>query len=185
VVKEILVALTLLDCSYICISTRGAGKVKRLLGTHTSKLMASSPVPVICVPSTYRTAKIKRVCYASDLSSYEREIKKVFFFCGPFGARIELLHITRPISELQDSHHLAQSIMENTGQEITVHLVKRNIANSLHQDIGLAIENLRPSMAIFFNHTSHSFLDQLFHPSAAQYESFVAKIPILSFRKID
>src|SRR5690242_1387580 len=37
--------------SFICTTTRGVGKFKRLFGTTTAKLIKQSPVPIIVVPT--------------------------------------------------------------------------------------------------------------------------------------
>ncbi|MBL0340770.1 MAG: universal stress protein [Bacteroidetes bacterium] len=73
--------------SYICISTRGAGKLKKIFGTNTSSLINQSHTPVISVPPHYRTTKIKSILYASDLVSLENELKKVVAFAKPLSAK--------------------------------------------------------------------------------------------------
>jgi nucleotide-binding universal stress UspA family protein len=55
-------------CSYICISTRGAGTFAKIFGTHTGKLITSSAIPVLCIPSSYHLKELKHILYASDMT---------------------------------------------------------------------------------------------------------------------
>lgn len=68
---------------YICISTRGAGKFKKIFGTNTGNLITKSEVPVLAVPQNYKVADVKSVLYATDLRNYTAEIKKVVAFAQP------------------------------------------------------------------------------------------------------
>lgn len=43
--------------NYICISSRGGGLLKKLLGSTTSTLIELSPIPVIVVPKNFRIKK--------------------------------------------------------------------------------------------------------------------------------
>lgn len=43
--------------NYICISSRGGGILKKLLGSTTSALIELSPIPVIVVPKNFRIKK--------------------------------------------------------------------------------------------------------------------------------
>jgi hypothetical protein len=54
--------------SFICISTRGSGKLKKYL-VNTSNLITHSLVPV--VPFNYRRSEINKIIYASDLVNIE------------------------------------------------------------------------------------------------------------------
>src|SRR5436189_155716 len=62
--------------SYICISTRGAGKIKKIFGTNTSNLINHSDVPVIAVPRSWQPNNITSFLYASDLTPIGKEIKQ-------------------------------------------------------------------------------------------------------------
>ena len=69
--------------NFICISTRGAGGMKKFLGTNTSELINTSLVPVIAVPYDYKPKAIKRIMYASDLANADMELKEVAKFVKP------------------------------------------------------------------------------------------------------
>src|SRR5690606_4418064 len=71
---------TKMKADYICMSTRGAGGLKKLLGTNASILLTTSPVPVFVVPRTWRRSTIKKIFYSSDFNDLGRELKKVKSF---------------------------------------------------------------------------------------------------------
>ncbi|MBK7940260.1 MAG: universal stress protein [Lewinellaceae bacterium] len=48
--------------STICISTRGAGGLGKIIGTYTSSVMHHSPVPVLAKADSWRTRNIKKYC---------------------------------------------------------------------------------------------------------------------------
>jgi nucleotide-binding universal stress UspA family protein len=182
-VTAIIESCTENDCQYICISTHGAGKMKRIIGTHTSKLIARSLTPVISIPSLYRIRKIKDICYASDMMNYKKELKTTLQFSAPIGARLTLLHIVSPSLTLASENKLQTELKEIAGEDISLKLLPRDIVHTLHHDLDIEIKKINPSMVVFFNHQQHSIIDQLFYATTAQSQSFTTKIPILSFRK--
>jgi len=78
---------------FICISTKGAGGIKRLYGTNTGNVITKSPVPVLAIPAGYKSKPIKRILYAADLDHYTPELTKVSAFAKPLKAQVEILHI--------------------------------------------------------------------------------------------
>ncbi|RZK63990.1 MAG: universal stress protein [Pedobacter sp.] len=77
--------------SYICISAKGSGKSENKFGSISSKLIVKAPIPVICIPSTYRVRPIEEVCYATDLYNYQKEIQKVVDFARPLLSAVKML----------------------------------------------------------------------------------------------
>src|SRR5690606_33633484 len=53
VYSTVIEAAQRLNADLICTSTKGAGKVRRLLGTNASSLVLHSPVPLAVVPHDY------------------------------------------------------------------------------------------------------------------------------------
>ncbi|WP_449436901.1 universal stress protein [Pedobacter steynii] len=98
---------------YICISTRGAGTIKKIFGTHTSKLITHSKVPVICIPSNYRNRLCKRVLYATDMSDYEAELSRLIDFVKPFSAMLRMMHMVSSNEFVADRVLAEASIEKN------------------------------------------------------------------------
>jgi nucleotide-binding universal stress UspA family protein len=85
---------------YICISRKGIGMSSKFFGSSITKLINKSKVPVIAVPNNYKRTPIKKIMYASDLTNFDREIKRVTDFTGSLNVQVELLHYKVPIDYL-------------------------------------------------------------------------------------
>ena len=168
---------------YICISTRGAGKLKRIFGTNTSNLINFSEVPVIAVPYSYRTKKVASIMYASDLTNLESELKKVVEFAKPLKAKVELLHFSSP-SELSATSNTIESAVKSFSKyNVKLHIEKPKLIDSMVSNLESAIKKSKPSMMIMFIEQNRSFFERLFLPSKSAEYSFEAKVPLLVYSK--
>ncbi|MDZ4711915.1 MAG: universal stress protein [bacterium] len=170
--------------NYICISTRGAGKLKKMFGTNTSNLINQSDVPVIAVPSSYRSKKITNILYASDLTRLEKELKQVVDFAKPIKARVELLHFMSPLEIITDSKIIETAVKKFSKYDIKLHLENPNHIETLITNIESAIKKSKPSMVIMFTQQNRTFFEKLFQSSKSAEYSFNAKVPVLVFNKI-
>ncbi|OYY07603.1 MAG: hypothetical protein B7Y66_12415, partial [Sphingobacteriia bacterium 35-36-14] len=82
-------------CQFICIATNGAGVLRKLMGTHTSYLVNHSPVPVMAIPSKYKTKAIKKITYVSDFENLVTELNKVAKLNSLLKGQTEALHYAR------------------------------------------------------------------------------------------
>ena len=170
--------------SYICISTRGAGKFDRVFGTNTSNLISFSDVPVIAVPKFYTAKKITDIIYASDLNNLEVELVKVVDFAKPLEAEVELLHITSPIELETNSETIEAAVKTFSKYDIKLHVEKPNPSESLVSNLEAAIEKSNPSMMIMFTQQNRTFFEKLFLSSKTEEFSFNLKVPLLDFSKL-
>ncbi|MFA6086318.1 universal stress protein [Mucilaginibacter sp.] len=171
------------NCSYICISTRGAGAITKIFGTHTAKLISSSAVPVLCIPSGYHLKELKHILYASDMTDYENELKKVIDFAKPIHASVEMMHIAYPYEFAFEKELAEATLLKKTDYKVTILNPQRDITNALLQDIDHAVKISKPSLLVLFTHQSRSMFEKLFFPSNAEEYSFYGKIPLLTFNK--
>lgn len=170
-------------CNYICISTRGAGKLTRLLGTNTANLINFSPVPVIAVPHNYKTTTIKSVLYASDFVSLAKELKKVVSFAKPLHASVELLHFIAPLDTVANSEKITAALQKSLKYDIQLNIKSRDPIESLLSSIKTAIKSSKPSMLIMFTEQNRDLFQKIFNASKSAEYSFDAKIPLLVFNK--
>lgn len=171
------------NCDYICISTRGARTLAKLFGTHTAKLINSSTTPVLCIPSNYHLRDLKHILYASDMSDYENELKKVIDFARPLQASVDMVHIANPDEFTYDRELAEATLTEKMGYKVSVLTPERDITRTLLEDIDRAIRSVKPSLLVLFNHPSRSVFEKLLFPSNAEEYSFYGKIPLLTFNK--
>ena len=171
------------QADYIIISTRGAGKLKKLYGTNTSSLISKSPLPVICVPSTFRVKPIGKLLYASDMTDYEQELKQVVSFARPINATIEMLHVAYPFELILDKQLAEQSLKNKVGYDVNLHYTGHSNDAPLMELIEAAVKSSKTDLLVMFTNQERSFFERVFLSSSAQTYSFNAKVPLLSFRK--
>jgi Universal stress protein UspA and related nucleotide-binding proteins len=143
-----------IDC--ICISTRGAGSVKKLFGTNTGNLITKSPVPVLAIPQDYEGFNINTILYATDLKSYESELEQVTAFAEPFKATIDVVHFENDAG--------TQSFIKKMEEQVEIK---------------------KPDLVVMFTNQQRTLLQKLFQGSRAEELSFRSKIPLLVFNKKD
>jgi nucleotide-binding universal stress UspA family protein len=171
------------DFDYICISTRGAGKMRRIFGTHTGNLITHSEVPVMAVPREYRIRPIKRLLYAGDMVNYADEMQKVVNFAKPFKAETHLLHFTEGGEITPDEATTGKIFQQQFGYPFRVHFRPMDQLLSFSRNLDKQVSSLRPSVVVLFTNQHRSLLDYLANPSRAERVSFALRTPLLVFPK--
>lgn len=168
---------------YICISTRGAGKFKKIFGTNTGNLITKSEVPVLAVPQNYKVADVKSVLYATDLRNYTAEIKKVVDFAQPLITKIEVVHFAWPDEVTLDEKTIEAGLKKQFKYDLNLHFEKNDGSHSLIESLEKQIRTRKPSVVIMFTNQKRTFFQKLFLSSKAEELSFQAKVPLLVFNK--
>ncbi len=171
------------DIDYICIATRGAGKINRLFGTNTGNLITKSPVPVIAVPKGYRKKTVKHILYTTDLTDYSEELKKVEGFTRPFKATIEIIHLTWSGEVMPNKKTLEKRLAKNFPYGRKLKIEKMDFTRSLTKNLKDIICKSKPSLLVMFTDQHWTLIERVFFPSKAEQLSFTTKIPLLSFKK--
>ncbi|MET3113316.1 nucleotide-binding universal stress UspA family protein [Pedobacter sp. CG_S7] len=169
--------------TYICLSRKGDGKSNMLFGTNTSTLINKSKVPVIAVPQSYKSAKITKISYASDLSDIDNELKKVTSFTKNLDVKVELLHFKSPADELTDADQVERINKKLSAHHIDTHFENLDYEKTLIKNIDSVIKQTKPSMMIMFTQQKRTFFEKIFLSSISAEYSSVSKIPLLVFRK--
>jgi len=166
---------------FICMSTRGAGRLKRVFGTHTGNLIIHSKVPVLAIPSTYRSRSIRRMLYAGDMIDYDRELRQVVQFARPLKAGIDLLHFTEAGELALDKSITEKIFSEQFNYPFRIHYRQVNELLSFPANLGKQILAFRPSVVVMFTDQRRSILARIIGPSKAEKLSFDLKTPLLVF----
>lgn len=171
------------DIDFVCLSTRGAGRFKKIFGTHTGNLITKSEVPVIAVPKNYRRTPIKSILYATDFRHYEAELKKVLAFAGPLQVPVEVLHFSFPQETLPDEKTVQAAFKERFKFKygLKLHIKKDDLNLSLIENLRKQIRVLKPSLLVMFTNQNRSFFERLFLSSKAEELSFQTDVPLLVF----
>lgn len=168
---------------YICISTHGAGKLKRIWGTNTGNLITKSPVPVLAVPAAYRFTGIRRIMYAADFRNYGNELNRVVDFALPLKAQIEILHFTWPGETAAVEKMTVTALHKKYKYGLKMHYENNDAVHSLTENIQQQINTRKPSLVIMFTNQERTFFQKLFLSSKAEELSFKTKVPLLVFNK--
>ena len=168
---------------YICISTRGAGKIKKIFGTNTGNLITKSAIPVLAVPKNYKVADIKSVMYATDLRNYTEEVKKVVAFAQPLKTEVEVVHFTWPDEITLDEKKIEAAFKREFKYGLKLHFEENDGTRSIVENLEKQIKLKNPSVVIMFTNQQRTFFQKLFLPSKSENLSFDAKVPLLVFNK--
>jgi nucleotide-binding universal stress UspA family protein len=170
--------------SFICISTRGAGKLKKMFGTNTSTLIQKSTVPIIAVPYKHRVSKISNVLYATDLLNLDEELSRVVDFAKPLKAKVELLHFHYPAEMTDNEKVMNEAVKRFSKHSIKLHLKRFNLTESLLTNIEAAVKRSKPGIMVMFTEQNRSFFAKLFNSSLSAEYSFHSKVPLLVYNKV-
>ena len=169
---------------FICISTRGAGTIKKIFGSNTSNLINHSTVPIIAIPHNYKPNKITSILYASDLVNLEKEIKNVVDFAKPLKAKVELLYFSSPLETMIDSKIIPIAVAKLSKYNIKLNIKNTNYIETMVTNIEKAVKKTKPSMLIMFTEQNRSLFQKIFLSSKSVEYSFNSKTPLLLFNKV-
>ncbi|MEO6285371.1 MAG: universal stress protein [Dyadobacter sp.] len=168
---------------FICISTRGAGKLQRLLGTNTANLINNSDIPVIAVPYTYKSRKVTSILYASDLTNLDKELETVAAFATPIKAEVQLLHFTTFLQTHIDPEKIEQAAKKSDHLHLKLDIKFFEPAESLVSHIEAAILRTKPSMLVMFTEHHRNLFEKIFLSSKSAEYSYHPAVPLLVFGK--
>jgi nucleotide-binding universal stress UspA family protein len=172
-----------IKANYICISTRGAGALKKLIGTNASDILTTSPIPVIVVPKTYRVSPISHLLYSSDFNNLQGEINKVVGFAKPLKARVSVYHYDFLLPLKEEKMKLEKMAARHASKSVKFHFRKLHIENSLSHHLVNDIKKSRPSLVVLFTKQNRGWYERIFLSSKSAALSFDTKTPLLVFRK--
>ncbi|NID10794.1 universal stress protein [Fibrivirga algicola] len=168
---------------FICISTRGAGLLEKIMGTTTANLINQSTVPVIAVPGNYQPTRLTSIAYASDLRCLKQEVARVADFARLLGASISLLHVTSPGEPVIEADIIDLAAERSAHLPVDLHLQPADLNQTMIGNIDAAVQQLKPSIVVLFTKQDQGFFHQLFFSGNAVDYSFSTTTPLLVFAK--
>lgn len=171
------------NANFICMSTRGAGRFKKIIGTNASGLLTNSPIPVFIIPKTYRRKPITSIMYSSDMNNLSSELKMVKDFAGVLKAKILVFHYDSLLEVGDVKTKLVKLIKQFKGPGIEFIFQKLNIEQPLAQQLMKDVRKSKVSLAVLFTDQKRDWFDKLFLSSKSADMSFESKVPLLVFHK--
>ena len=172
-----------IKADYICLSTRGAGAVKKIFGTHASYLVTHCPIPVIVVPEHYHTKSITAVWYSSDMENIAIEMKTIGSFAQAINAKVIANHYSYLMDEKSTKTKLQAIVTKYKNAKTTFKLRKLKLDHSLIHYIETDIKNEHPSIVALFTKQNHNWFSRFFLGSNSEELSFASHSPLIVFRK--
>jgi len=168
---------------FICMSTRGAGSILKIIGTHTGNVLNKSSVPVLVIPRSYRVRPIQKLLYSSDLENFDKEMPAVSALAEALKVKTDLAHFYLPGKISLNQENLRQMWRVKFPPLDQVYLEPFDLDKGFPAQLDRLIKKTKPSLVVFFSHTKRTWFDKLFSLGISESVSFVTKAPMLVYRK--
>lgn len=172
-----------IKADFICMSSRGGGKIDKLFGTTVTNLIARSSIPLFVIPKNYRSKPIVNILYASDYSNLKSELKVIQNFNVDLKAKIEVLHFDHLYYDPVKRSKLESMTAKLQSDKLVFHLKQLDFEYLFAQALHSYLQKNRPSVMVLFTKQNRNWFDRLFMPSKTVAVSFDAKTPMLVLRK--
>ena len=153
------------------------------MGTHTSKIVNHSEVPVLVIPSHYRSKPLKKVTYLSDFENLNKEITKVSNFSGTVKCGLDVLHYSSIVIDSNKFESNKDLFNTEKYKDIKLNIVKNNFELSLLERISQFVFKSKPELLIMFTKREKSFFESIFLSSTSTELTYTTKVPVLIFSK--
>lgn len=163
----------------ICISTRGAGKLPKLLGTTAGNLITRTTVPVMVVPFNYKMRTLKTVVHFCDLENPASEIKQLAAITEKLNLKTELVHFAKKAGISKAEEQMSKQVKDSN---IRVLIIPMS-GSSLSKNMLTYAEKMNPSLVAVFTRERKTFLQRIFNSSRSEELAFHTKTPLLVFHK--
>lgn len=168
---------------FICIATKGAGVLRKIMGTHTSYIANNSNIPVLVIPSHYRPKAINKLTYLSDFENTKKEIDKVSKFSNVIKCGVDVLHYSSLILDKNKFERNKALFNTEEYKGFKLNIVENKLEKPLLESIYQFINKNKPTLLVMFTNRNKSFLDTLFLPSNSAELTYSTKVPVLIFPK--
>ncbi|MFA0964659.1 universal stress protein [Roseivirga sp. BDSF3-8] len=164
VISEIIDIAEKTQADLIVMGTLGAGGIKSIIGSNTSEVVHSAPVPVLSIPANFRPDKVRRMIFATDLNTMDiGAITTLAPIISKLKLPLEVVHVYPEHDEEEDMLYrgFVEKVKENiptasiTFHKINTDDVERGLAR-FTDDYGDAIL----TMTIYEKEFFHKLLSQ-------------------------
>lgn len=167
----------------VVMATRKASKLERLLGNLPVYALEHCKAPLLLVPDKARFRPVKRLAFATDLKTYEREevLRKLSYLAAAFQAHVVILNVHTGSEELsgdemQELEHIRQEL-----QGLNYHLELME-GEDAEEGILEYVEQEEIDMLAAVPR-NHSFFEGLFHSSISKKLALHTRVPMLAIHE--
>lgn len=181
--KNILKYAEINKMDFICIATRGAGILRKVMGTHTSYIVNNSKIPVMVIPSHYRAKVIKKATYLSDFENLKNEVIKISKLSKQIDLKLEVLHYSSIVHDKKKLEKNKELFKTFEFENITLNIQKSNLELPLVERVTKYVQKSKPELLIMFTKREKGFFESIFLPSKSAELTYTTKVPVLIFSK--
>ncbi|MEQ8218629.1 MAG: universal stress protein [Arenibacter sp.] len=170
------------DIDIVCIGTKGASGLKKILfGSNAAGIIESSSIPVLTIPEFARYKGVKNIVYSSDFYNLDKELDLIIPFAKLMDSWIQVLHIDKDNEGFEgDLQQKEKSLIKDFSyQKIKMTELK---IDSVVIGINKFVEDVDADMVIMFTHHTN-FIEKVFQKSVTQNTAFQTRIPLFTFQK--
>ena len=165
----------------VVMGTSGAHGLKKVLaGSNTASVIDTCSVPVVTVPITTSPKRIKKIVYATDMTRLDKEIKTIAGFARPFGADIEIVHLT-PEGQKKRNRTELEQILIRMAKYPKIHLsVTKGV--DIAKSLRVFAAKHKADMIVMFTHEL-AFFEKLLGKGNTRLVAFESTVPLLAFNR--
>lgn len=169
--------------NFICIATKGAGMLRKVMGTHTSYIVKNSTIPLLVIPSHYIQKPLEKATYLSDFENLKKEVVKISKFSNEISMQFEVLHYASAIIDTKKFEKNKELFKTELFANIELKIQKNNYERSLIEKVTNHVQKTKPELLILFTKREKGFFERLFLPSKSVELTYTTKVPILIYSK--
>ncbi len=169
--------------NFICIATKGAGILRKIIGTHTSYLVNNSKTPIMVIPSHYHVKPLKSATYLSDFENLKKEIRKVSAISIALKINLEVLHYSSLVVDKKKFQNNKALFATAEYKNIKLTISENNLELSLVEKISKYVDRSKPELLIMFTNREKGFFESIFLPSKSSELTYTTRVPVFVFSK--
>jgi nucleotide-binding universal stress UspA family protein len=172
------------NADLIIMGTHGASGFKKfIIGSNTSRLIASYNVPVLAVPANYIFEPIYHIVYASDLKKLASELEFMVPLASIFQAVLDVYYFDYASPESEKLMLQAEQVIrKNAYKNIKLTVIKGKLEQPISKQILNNINSSNTQLITLFRGTK-SLLQKLLTGSTTQQIVMESKVPVLVLKK--
>jgi nucleotide-binding universal stress UspA family protein len=169
---------------------RDADAEKQLFGTNGSEIAEHAKCPVICLPPEFEYTPIKKIAYASDLVSIDREIGRIIEYARALSASVEVFHVAPVFPDLGHTEKMdVQAKIEKIKEEYQFSEIQYEVEKTKHDNEilkGILSFIWRKDVDVLVMYHNHlSAIDEFFASSNISKVLTQIEVPLLVFHKLN
>jgi ABC-type uncharacterized transport system substrate-binding protein len=157
--------------------------LRKVMGTHTSYIVNNSKVPVLVIPSNYRTKPIRNATYLSDFENLKDELLKISKLSTEVSLHLEVLHYSSFVIDNKKFEKNIELFSTKEFKNAQLNIQKNNLELSLVDRVAKYVQKSKPELLIMFTKREKSFFESILLPSKSAELTYSTKVPVLIFSK--